>query len=71
MEELKIKYICEYDKGNPHHDIPVIKARDLLDCINLSVDKGNLTGMIGFSAGLFLMDLKKLLEVLVQREHKK
>jgi hypothetical protein len=46
---------------HPSHRNAVIKVKELLDLIEEQSEKGNLVGEKGFSAALFLSELKKIL----------
>jgi hypothetical protein len=53
---------------HPSHRVAVVEVRDLLECIYMARDEGNLVGEKGFSAALFLSELVKKLEAVRLRE---
>jgi len=66
--KLEISYVnswelCDAEDIHPSHRTAVIEVNELLRLINEESDKGNMKmfdNQLGFSAALFLSDLKKI-----------
>jgi len=78
MMKLEISYVNSwelYDANyfvHPSHRTAVIEVDDLLSLINEESNKGNMElprpkGQMGFSASLFLSELRKILEEVLRK----